>query len=91
MTHPEDIAAYNTPPPEEWAKDGACRGSDPETFYPRSNDNYDAAPALVICGMCPVRAECLDYALRVHEDHGIWGGTTARERRRRRAALRKAR
>jgi hypothetical protein len=32
---------------------------------------------------CPVRVECLEYALQDGDcfDHGIWGGTTPRERR----------
>ena len=35
-----------------------------------------------ICAECVVRSECLDFALRVHEPHGIWGGLTEAERRR---------
>ena len=34
-----------------------------------------------ICADCPVRQECLDYAMRVHEPFGIWGGLTEAERR----------
>jgi hypothetical protein len=30
-----------------------------------------------------VQQECLDFALRVREPHGIWGGLTEAERRRR--------
>ena len=37
--------------------------------------------AKVICARCPVRGECLDFALRVREPHGIWGGFTEIERR----------
>jgi hypothetical protein len=29
---------------------------------------------------CPVQAECLVFALRTRQLHGIWGGTTERER-----------
>lgn len=36
--------------------------------------------AKAICNRCDVRAECLAYGL--HEPAGIWGGRTARERRR---------
>lgn len=36
--------------------------------------------ALRLCAGCQVREECLAYAL-ANGDEGIWGGTTARERR----------
>jgi WhiB family transcriptional regulator, redox-sensing transcriptional regulator len=35
-----------------------------------------------ICMACPVREECLDYALSNDERFGIWGGLSERERRR---------
>jgi WhiB family redox-sensing transcriptional regulator len=34
-----------------------------------------------ICAECPVRQECLEYALRVREPFGIWGGLNETERR----------
>jgi WhiB family redox-sensing transcriptional regulator len=40
------------------------------------------AKAKSICAQCAVQSECLDFALRVHEPHGIWGGLTEAERRR---------
>jgi WhiB family transcriptional regulator, redox-sensing transcriptional regulator len=41
-----------------------------------------------VCRGCPVRTECLVYAMETPVDHGVWGGLTERERRRlrRRAA-----
>jgi WhiB family redox-sensing transcriptional regulator len=48
-------------------------------FFPERNAPTE--PALAICARCPVRAECLDAA----DDDGIWGGTTAVERKPRRA------
>jgi WhiB family transcriptional regulator, redox-sensing transcriptional regulator len=45
------------------------------------------AKAKGVCQLCPVRMQCLDYALRNSIRHGIWGGLDeqerARERRRR--------
>jgi WhiB family redox-sensing transcriptional regulator len=35
-----------------------------------------------ICAECPVKAECLEYALENRIDHGVWGGCSERERRR---------
>ena len=34
-----------------------------------------------ICADCPVQRECLEYALRVREPFGIWGGLNETERR----------
>jgi len=34
-----------------------------------------------ICDHCSVQRDCLDFALRVREPHGIWGGLTEAERR----------
>ena len=33
-----------------------------------------------ICSTCPVKRECLNYALIGKEETGIWGGLTAKER-----------
>jgi WhiB family redox-sensing transcriptional regulator len=35
-----------------------------------------------ICATCPVREQCLEYALQFRIDHGVWGGCSERERRR---------
>jgi len=34
-----------------------------------------------ICVSCSVRKECLEYALRIKEPHGIWGGLNESERK----------
>jgi WhiB family redox-sensing transcriptional regulator len=50
--------------------------------------------ARALCGGCPVTAACLELALRIPAGaHGLWGATTARDRRailRRRHAERRA-
>jgi WhiB family transcriptional regulator, redox-sensing transcriptional regulator len=63
-----------------WRQKGACRGLDPEIFYPASDD--DAATAKAVCDTCVVREACLEYALSNREHDGVWGGATERERRR---------
>ena len=63
-----------------WRDRAACRGLDPEIFYPVSDEEADAAKA--ICAECPVREACLEYALTNRERDGVWGGATERERRR---------
>ena len=51
---------------------------------PERREDRDAreAKAKMICGDCSVQRDCLDFALRVREPHGIWGGLTEAERRR---------
>lgn len=63
-----------------WRQRGACRGLEPDIFYPL--DDEDAGPAKAVCEGCPVRQPCLEFALETREADGVWGGTTGRERRR---------
>ncbi len=73
--------------------DAACRDVDTEVFFPASESQ--AGPAQAICAVCPVREECLEYALETRPGDGVWGGLTPTERhrliRRRQKAARKAR
>ena len=64
----------------EWMRQGNCRGEDPSRFFPSDGAGVDAARQL--CATCPVKEPCLEYALRNKIDHGVWGGTSERERRR---------
>lgn len=63
-----------------WRQRAACRGVDPDIFYPASDE--DAEEAKAICAACSVREACLEYALVNRERDGVWGGATERERRR---------
>ena len=63
-----------------WRSRAACRGLDPDIFYPPSDD--DAWEAKAVCDTCPVRQPCLEHALALRESEGVWGGATERERRR---------
>ncbi|HEX6518526.1 MAG TPA: WhiB family transcriptional regulator [Streptosporangiaceae bacterium] len=72
-----------------WRWSGACRGSDPELFFPEGSGRHAAQQeraAKQVCGRCPVRAVCLAWALTRPEAEGIWGGTSPFERRLLRAA-----
>ncbi len=75
-THDWDVDA--------WRNRSACRDRDPELFFPVGStgaavDQIDAAR--LVCQTCPVRSECLDFALATNQEAGIWGGTTEDERR----------
>lgn len=63
-----------------WRDQAACRGLEPEIFYPL--DEVEEANAKAVCGLCHVREACLEYALSFREKEGVWGGHTERERRR---------
>lgn len=76
----------------DWWLEAACQGS--TGFFPTPPggaarlaawDAYrrEVAEAKAVCAACPVKTECLDYALDHDEEHlgkGIWGGTTYEER-----------
>ncbi len=69
-----------------WMLDGHCRGKAPSFFFP--SDGVGVEHARKVCAGCPVKVECLEYALANDERFGIWGGLSERERRklRRRAS-----
>ena len=76
---------------------GACRGMDTDLFFPQSPTAEPDPLVKAACASCPVRAECLDYAISVPEKYGTWGGLNAddrareRNRRMKRAAIQRSR
>ncbi len=89
VPRPQEVAAARRDPrliravterhDNAWRTKGVCQTVDPETFFPVPMAPADAAVGL--CGRCPVAGACLAWALSVGDCHGVWGGTTARERR----------
>lgn len=67
-------------PPYDWTIDALCSQVDPEIFFP--DKGASTRPAKRVCSACPVRAECLQFAVDHHERFGIYGGLSERERRR---------
>lgn len=64
-----------------WKLKGACATTThPELWF--SNDFAEMQLAQRICWKCPVIAECLIEAYENNEVYGIWGGMTAKERKR---------
>jgi WhiB family redox-sensing transcriptional regulator len=62
----------------DWRATGACLSADPDLFFPiAARQTFQAQR---ICAGCRVRQECLDFAMKTGEAHGIWGGTTPEER-----------
>ena len=70
-----------------WQWRAACRGEDASLFFspshlePKEQRDRRERKAKAICAACPVRLECLEYAIRTREPYGIWGGLNELERR----------
>ncbi len=72
--------ALQLPDDQEWKKQAACRGADPDLFFPdRADGCHGARAAKRICATCAVRSPCLEFGLR--ERYGVWGGYTFSDRR----------
>ena len=70
-----------------WQDRAACGGMEALLFFgpdnePRSAREIREAKAKAVCQTCPVRVQCLDYALRNSIRYGIWGGLNGEERAR---------
>jgi WhiB family transcriptional regulator, redox-sensing transcriptional regulator len=76
-SHPDDL----------WQAKAACRGPQATVFFPPSHSERKddriarERAAKAICRSCGVRRDCLDYAMRIREPHGIWGGLNELERK----------
>jgi WhiB family redox-sensing transcriptional regulator len=64
-----------------WQDSAACRGADPELFFPRSENMATVRQVKRFCDACPVRTDCLADALE-NGHHGIWAATTTAVRSR---------
>lgn len=69
----------------DWRAQAGCVKSDPETFFPAAGEDTmtgrtQYAEAKRVCWGCPVRADCLKYALEARLDYGVFGGMTPNER-----------
>lgn len=78
--HSADVLdSVDAQPP--WMDDAACRGAEhPDLFFPAEKDRTGAKAARSACRPCPVRAECLEYALDIDERYGVRGGLTPNQR-----------
>jgi WhiB family transcriptional regulator, redox-sensing transcriptional regulator len=73
-----------TIPDRDWRQLTVCRHADPELFFPVSawGPSVDQiTQAKAICARCPVRRQCLAFALDTRQRHGVWGGMSEEERR----------
>jgi WhiB family redox-sensing transcriptional regulator len=73
-----------------WESRAACLSCDPDLFFPIAPSGpalQQIAQAKAVCARCPVRRECLQYALATRQVHGVWGGTSEEERQQLRRTL----
>lgn len=67
-----------------WRHESACRWIDPDLFWPQGESapaRRQAEEAKAVCAKCPVRTQCLEWAVETRQDFGVWGGMSERERR----------
>ena len=63
----------------DWRDRARCRNIGVDLFYPIGHVGSDVldgliADALAYCRRCPVKDDCLTFALDNNESFGIWGG-----------------
>ncbi len=72
---------------DTWQLRAACKGPQAAAFFPPAHAERKEEKAAreqrakAICRACLVRVDCLEYALRIREPHGIWGGLNEVERK----------
>jgi WhiB family redox-sensing transcriptional regulator len=64
---------------QPWRSDAACKGEPVAVWFATAGHGVRVAKR--ICGTCPVRLDCLEWAVTEQINHGILGGRTPRERR----------
>ena len=75
----QDVFAGLGEPADGWQAKAACVGSALDLFFVEKN--LVPTEAKEICGPCPVRTDCLSYAMDTYAEHGVWGGLSPQERR----------
>lgn len=87
MTRVSSLERVSRQPRQPWQELAACVGEFGAWFYPPLHPEKKMARlrrearAVAVCQGCPVRDDCLAYAVEQRERYGIWGGLTGLERR----------
>lgn len=87
------------PQAQDWKSQGVCAGTYSNLWFPYGDGDdsglrhhvKETARAKELCFTCPVRIECLTYALDTNQRWGIWGGFGPEERTTASRAIRKSR
>lgn len=71
-----------------WMTEAKCNGNEDRRFFPEDGEQF---PEIVeFCSTCPVRRDCLEYAVSNRLDAGYWGGMSANQRVKLRRRMAKA-
>jgi len=68
----------------DWRYRAACLDTEAELFFPVGTSGparEQAERAKQVCALCPVKTQCLAWALETNQDAGIWGGLDEEQRR----------
>lgn len=78
-------AEVETDQVRDWRDQAVCSSEEvTQIFFPVGVTGQAAVQiedAKAVCVECPVRQECLEYAITTNQEYGIWGGTSEEERR----------
>ncbi|WP_314220529.1 WhiB family transcriptional regulator [Streptomyces zaehneri] len=79
---------------DNWREHAECRNEDPDLFFPIGTSGpalLQTEQAKTVCRRCPVREQCLEWAMETEQTLGVWGGTSEDERRALKRRIRAAR
>jgi len=71
-------------PRGSWRDQALCLHHDPDLFFPvgeKGPARQQVEQAKRVCFACPVRSQCLDWAVQIGIENGVWGGQDEVERR----------
>ena len=91
MTHAQILEVTTGGEQGSWRHAAVCKDLDPSIFFPvgvTGAAEQQIATAKQICASCPVRLECLEFAISTKQNFGVWGGYDEEERRTMRRRLR---
>lgn len=78
MNQPIVLPTLNEWGNDEWRKQAECKGVTTAEFFSDSRVVINRVKSM--CKVCPVKKECLEFALNNEIMFGIYGGMTPKER-----------
>lgn len=79
-----ELPSLKVPDDGKWRDRARCRGMDTALFFPSGKGRHPRGfldEVKQCCQECPVREECLKFAMNNELPYGIYGGLTAKERK----------
>jgi WhiB family redox-sensing transcriptional regulator len=64
----------------DWMERASCASVGGDLWFPEGG--YSSKPARLICAECPVRRQCLEFAVANECTVGVWGGKSSAQIRR---------